>query len=479
MSIYRTNNPLEFDEVDGIIIDESAPPSQVRGVGTGTVILVGQFQRGNGDLYQVSDIQDFHKVYGKSNFSGNIQLKNKKFSKLKIVRVIAAAAVASSVTVTDGEVVPAGVATFTAKHKGAYGNKLKITIEAGTVDGKKITIADENDGMSEFYPTEVFDGVSLNAIESNIVDITIVDANKELKNGTYTLSTGSDGVVADSDYEDAIEKCDAQGAGNILFLDQYNQNRNLLLKTHAGLTQDKMVICAEEENDTVSDNETDVALLRDSDGRVIYASNWISTLVNGQEVFTSPASWYASILSQSAPNIDPASADNTQFLVGAIRVKKSLSRADFIRLNKAGVSSFEFDSDVGIKVKSGVVTQIANSSKIMVFRRRMADFITDSIAKALKPYQNNVNSKAKRDDVKGMITNFNRMLEFELEMVPKDSEMTDGKKASLIDTDSKNTNQSIAQGKFYIIYKRRLYSSMRYLILQAEIGEGVEVTEGE
>ena len=44
MSIYRTNNPTEFDEVDGIIIDESAPPSQVKGVGTGIAILVGVAQ---------------------------------------------------------------------------------------------------------------------------------------------------------------------------------------------------------------------------------------------------------------------------------------------------------------------------------------------------------------------------------------------------------------------------------------------------
>lgn len=477
MSIYRTNNPTEFDEVDGIIIDESAPPSQVKGVGTGIAILVGQFLRGKAELRQISDIGDFHKVYGKSDYIGNIQLKNKKFSGLKIVRVIAENAVASTVTVTDGEVAPTDLVKFTAKDKGVYGNKLQVIVADGTVDGKKITIKDLNTSMSEFYPDEVFDGVAIAEIKSNIVDIQIL-ANGVLNNGTYNLATGTDGVIVDSDYEKAIELCNGENSGNILFLDQYNQVRNAMLKAHAGLTQDKMVICSEDENDTVSDNETDVALLRDGDGRIIYASNWISTIVNGAEVFTSPASWYASILSQSGPHIDPASAENAQFLAGAIRVKKNLSRPDFIRLNKAGVSSFEFDADIGIKVKSGVVTQIANTSKVMVFRRRMADYLTNSIARAMKPYQNNVNSKQKRLDAKGAIANFNRQVEAD-GMAPKDSEMTDGAKASIIDIESKNTNASIASGRFYITYKRRLYSSMRYIILQAEIGEGVEVKEGE
>ena len=46
-----------------------------------------------------------------------------------------------------------------------------------------------------------------------------------------------------------------------------------------------------------------------------------------------------------------------------------------------------------------------------------------------------------------------------------------------MDTESANTDDVVAQGKFIILYKRRLFSSMRFIILRAEIGTGVVVTE--
>ena len=60
--------------------------------------------------------------------------------------------------------------------------------------------------------------------------------------------------------------------------------------------------------------------------------------------------------------------------------------------------------------------------------------------------------------------------------MPKDAEVQSGK-ASIIDTQSLNTDDSIANGFFKIVYKRRIYSSMRYIVLQTEIGTGVVVTE--
>ena len=145
----------------------------------------------------------------------------------------------------------------------------------------------------------------------------------------------------------------------------------------------------------------------------------------------------------------------------------------------AGVSAFEFDPDIGFKIKSGVVTQIANSSKVMVFRRRMADFLTNSMGRFLKLYQNKENSKANRDAVNGAIRNFDRTYsEGPQKIMPNDAEVNTGK-ALLVDTESLNTDLSIGEGKFFIKYKRRIYSSMRFIVLIAEIGETVVVTEGE
>ena len=63
-------------------------------------------------------------------------------------------------------------------------------------------------------------------------------------------------------------------------------------------------------------------------------------------------------------------------------------------------------------------------------------------------------------------------------ILPTDAEVREGR-AVLIDTESLNTDLSEGQGKFFLRYKRRIYSSMRFIVLIAEIGETIVVTEGE
>lgn len=481
MGIFRTNNPLQFAEVDGIVIDETAPAPNIQGVGTGVVILVGQFQRGPHTLERVSSTKQFHEVYGKSSALGNVQLKNKKFSALKIVRVEPTGSAKASITLASS--VPTNLLTLTAKWKGVYGNSIRVKVEAGSISGKKLTIEDTNPSAKEFFPDEIYDNLVMAdaaaaLLSSKLVNATVLATTSELENVVFTaLSGGSEGTLANTDYEAALVKAEVEGAGNILFIDQYNQTRNTYLKTHAALTQDKIVICAEEESDLVSDNVSDVALLRDTDGRIIYASNWVLTLVDGVPTYTSPASWYASILSQTPPNLDPAYSGNAGLLFGVIGLKKLLTRDEFIQLMQAGVSSFEQDLDIGFKIKSGVVTQIANSSKLTVLRRRMADYLTNSIGRFLKLYQNDINSAAKRLAVKSAIQNFITQQEA-LGILPRDNEVQGGA-AKIVDIESENTDQTIAEGKFFIVYKQRIYSAMRFIVLRAEIGESVVVTEGE
>ena len=63
-------------------------------------------------------------------------------------------------------------------------------------------------------------------------------------------------------------------------------------------------------------------------------------------------------------------------------------------------------------------------------------------------------------------------------ILPGEQDVKSGKPV-LIDTESLNTDATIATGLFKIGYKRRIFSSMRYIVLQAEIGTNVVVTEAE
>lgn len=602
MGIFRTNDPTQFDDIDGIIVDETAPPANITGVAANVAILVGLFQRGPKTLsLPLGSIGEFHEIYGKSSFSGNKQLKNKKFGSLKIIRAVAADAVKASYTADDGTgavnevytvttvadvanslnnkyilfetITSLGVRTlryawfnvsaggtdpalagrtghavaiatgdaasvvaaalqavltavadlgatvlsdvvtvtsdnpgnltqsagnsgfavatttpgngadrikFTAKYEGAYGNNLKVTIEAGSNVGKKYTFEDTN--TDAVLPKEVYDDVEIADIsnatfaQSLLMDVTVLSSLAEPENVAATnLASGSDGNIANTDYQTAIDLAGVEKAGNVLFLDSYNATRNGYLKQHAADYTNKMVILCGAEGDSRATAITDVANYRDAEGRIIYAWPYVQTSIDGVLEFTPPASWIASVFTQVAPHIALSWTANTQYMAGIVALKTYESRAGYIALDQAGVCALERDLDIGFLVKNAIVTQIANSSKRTILRRRMADFLTDSIALFLKNYQNDVNSKAKRTEVKGAILNFDSLL-VQSKVLPGEQDVKDGAPL-LVDTESLNTDNVIASGMFKILYKRRIFSSMRYIVLQAEIGESVVVTE--
>lgn len=479
MSIFRSTNPLDWNQVDGIVIAEQAPPPSVQGVGTGTVILAAQFARGLVTLNDTFGIQDIYQQYGKELSGGLSAISNKRFSKLRIVRVDATGAVLAtrSFLATATPIIQ----FFAKQGKGAYGNGIQIKVEAGSTSGKKYTVKDTS--LSAVWPQEVYDNIAVAAVTSatfagsNLITATVLATSSEPDNIAFTsLASGADGTAVDGDYTAAIDKCAIEGAGNVLILDAYNSTRNAYLVAHVAATQDKMVILAGPQVQVTSAVLTDVANYRDTDGRIVYSYPWVQTVINGAAVYQPAASWYASILSQTAPNVDPASADNISICAGITGLYYQLARADYIALMAAGVSAFEFDLDLsGYKIKSGVVTQIVNSSKLMVFRRRMADYLTVSAGKFLKLYQNGPNAFKKRTAVKAAILGFIKQNE-DVEILPKDSEVKNGK-AKLVDTEVLNTDASIAAGYFKILWRQRIFSSMRFVVLQAEIGESVVVTE--
>lgn len=482
MGIFRTNDPTQFDDIDGIIIDEQAPPPAIQGVAANVAVLVGQFQRGPLELsLPLGSMGEFHEIYGKDlSYLGPKQLVNKAFGRLRIIRAAAAAAVKATYTLT------ATILRVDAKYVGAYGNNIKVTVEDGSESvGKKYTIADENEGS--VLPVEVYDQVELigksqeqiNQIfaASKLVDfVRLAAIVAEPANLAETpLASGADGTIADTDYEDAIAKAAEEKAGNVLFLDEYNSTRNGYLKTHVAAGQDKMAIVCGQPGDEKGDAITDVANYRDSDGRLIYAWPYVYTTISGVKTLTSPAAWVASVFSQTSPHVALSFSENTRFLAGIVDLEFKEGRNGYISLNEAGILALERDLDIGFLIKNAVTTNIINSEKREVLRRRMADFLTDSMAFFLKNYQNAVNSKEKRDEVKSAILDFDTRLVRD-KILPGEQDVKEGKPL-LVDTESLNTDSVVALGMFKILYKRRIFSSMRFIVLQAEIGTGVVVTE--
>ena len=476
MSIFRTNNPMQFAEVDGIVIDETAAEPSIRGVGTGLAILVGTFNKGpTNQMIEPGSQERIIETFGNDS-SGYDSLRNKRFARLKIIRVAPTPGVKATLNLNNGSSSTTAL-TLNAKNAGVSGNTISAIVEAGSNEGRKYT-------FKQGDTTEVYDDIVVSAIDettfaaSALVDVVIVDITEELATVSETnLAGGVDEKITDDNYLASIKVAEAQNAGNILFLDVYNDVRNAALKVHAGITQDKDVILAGPEDETVAEVKERVESLRDTDGRLYYAFNWPETLIGSVPTFVSPASFLASLISQTPAHIDPAAARNSGLLYGITRLKQDLTRADYIQLHDAGVAAFEFDPDIGFKLKSGITTQIANPDKTTIVRRRMADYLTNSIGRYLKLYQNDINSLAGRTAVKAAIMDFIQR-QVELGILPGDNEV-EGGRASIVDTEVLNSNESIAREEFFISYKQRIYSAMRYIVLKAQVGKNIVITEGE
>jgi hypothetical protein len=400
----------------------------------------------------------------------------------KIAAVINADSKFSAVAV--GAVVTVTCLAYNANSDSAAANTSGFTIAqtvVGVDSGKKYTVRDN--GSTAQLPVEVFDDVKIASITSFtfsgslLISVAVVDdASGEPADQAYTaLESGADGTVADTDYETAIALAAVEKAGNVIFLDSYNDARNVYLKTHVAATTDKIAVLGGSSTQTFAEWIADLDNYRDTDGRMIYPFGWVETLIGGVLTYTSPTAWIGSILSQTTPYKSLSAVENASMMAAVTSLKTPLTRAQQVQADAAGGLTFEFDEDFGYLVKNAVTTQIANSEKRTILRRRMTDYLTSSMGTYLKNYSNAVNSQENRIAVKGAMMDFINRQEVD-GILPKDSEVENGV-AKLVDTESLNTNSSIGQGFFKIAYKQRIYSSMRYIVLSIEVGTSVVVTE--
>lgn len=184
----------------------------------------------------------------------------------------------------------------------------------------------------------------------------------------------------------------------------------------------------------------------------------------------------ASICSQLAPEENPGQL--TTFSLGALGVEKNnpdvqaLTIVDYTQFRAAGIAAPRMDAGVMI-FQSGVtsVNPQVDPQFRNIARRRMADFIQDSLAQRMKAYGKKLNSRSRRAEIIGIIRDFLTSL---LSPGNQQAQRIDG---FSIDAVSGNTPQTLALGIFRIIINVRTLSSLDAIVLQTTIGESVDVSE--
>jgi len=322
---------------------------------------------------------------------------------------------------------------------------------------------------------------------------------------TYTAAVQAENAANSSDldalYDTAVDSLLGeelpQREVNIVFASRHSSTIRTKLKSHvlesSGLGVGRVaVISPELDQQTVStiigDAAPGVGATRSE--RVFYAWPGCRTFVReavGYALGTADGlttddgildqhmdAWLASLLSNLAPERNPGQASAPVPTVmapvqGIQRGVTGLGITQYKQFRAKGVVALRIDRTSGPIFQSGVTSSLISGEK-NINRRRMADFIQDSLAARYNQFSKQPLSNALKDAVVGETDAFlNQLLSPNNPPAQRIAGYT-------VDDVSGNTPDLEAKGIFVVISKVRTLATGDFLVVQTEVGEGVEVT---
>jgi hypothetical protein len=171
---------------------------------------------------------------------------------------------------------------------------------------------------------------------------------------------------------------------------------------------------------------------------------------------------------QAAPPVPEILAPVTGFqrMVTPLGV---IGMPEYKLLRSKGFAALRNDKNVGFIFQSGITTSLEAGRK-NINRRRMADFIEDSISNRLVSFCKLPLTDALKDAARGEVYAFLNQL------LSPNNPPAQRIAAFEVDVKSGNTPDLEAQGIFVIIARVRTLATADFIVLQAEIGEGVKIT---
>lgn len=184
--------------------------------------------------------------------------------------------------------------------------------------------------------------------------------------------------------------------------------------------------------------------------------------------------WLASLLSNLPPENNPGQAAPPvptvlASVLGFGRGVPTLAMPDYIAMRAAGIAGLRLDRTAGPIIQSGVTTSLTSGEK-NISRRRMADFMQDSIARRTVQLSKLPKTQQNKDAITGEIEAFLSGL------LSVDNPVAQRIAGYEIDDVSGNTDALDAAGIFVVIWRVRLLGSLDFIVLQSEVGEGVVLT---
>lgn len=198
-----------------------------------------------------------------------------------------------------------------------------------------------------------------------------------------------------------------------------------------------------------------------------------STVTDGVLDLTA-AGHLCSVLSQIAPERNPGeltaiTQSALATVLGQQRGAPTLTKTDYEVMKAAGICGIRIDRTSGPVFQSGITTSLV-SGRTRISRRRMADFIQDSLARQGNLYVKQLLT----DDVRTAILSETDafLASLRAEATPQFQRIA----AYSVDGTSGNTPEQEAAGIYVVAVSVRLLSEIDNLVLLTSIGENVVVT---
>lgn len=185
-------------------------------------------------------------------------------------------------------------------------------------------------------------------------------------------------------------------------------------------------------------------------------------------------SWEASTCSQLPPEENPGQL--TTFQQGIVSIEagnpdvQNMSIADYRAFKAAGIAALRINGG-SVFIQSGIlsVDPALNPAQKNISRRRMADYIEDSLSTPLNSVVKQLATDVRRAQIVSICDGFLSGLR------SKDNPANQRIADYSVDGRSGNTPTLLAQGVFVVVLKVRLLPSLDVIVLDVTAGETVEV----
>lgn len=491
----------------GVNIWEVAPPTAVSGQSANVIGIVADLPWGPtdqaiaitspGELWSTFYPDVFATVKDNVAYPAILAFLNKPIftaAGIRLVRLGATSQAKATKTYLDGEATPGDSVVATAKYAGALGNDISLAWAANATTaanrdmtvtiGSNYTATYENvvvDNVGSITVTDPGDNYVTIAAASGATDVPVAAS-------AVALAGGSDGTAVAADYTGSSSSTKgirvfygASIPAAVLFVAECPAS--IIDTVNTALVG------------YVTDTEKGLAVLSTPAGQtsalaIAYPASYRSDRLSfhpsrvkttnffdpdAAEITVDGNAFAAAAIVSVDPWLSPGGSGGNAALTGITALEDDTwSRATLDALNAAGAAPWFISTKLGPIIRRGVNTSLT-SGLTKIFRRRMTDYITNSIAAFAEGYVESqldlvLAGQILGPNTQGFIGAIRAFLANE--------KVKNHIQSYAVDPFSGNVQADLDAGRMTTLISVKLFGMMEEIVLKANIGETVTISEG-